>query len=306
MIDKNINYKVFEDILITNSDDESYHKISNFYNKKPFPSYSVNDDKSSILELGDKNLIAKQFKKIIGFNKKVLEVGSGTSQLSNYLAIGNNNKITALDSALNSLLLGKNFSKKNDIHNIQYVQGDLTTKIFQEETFDYIWCNGVLHHTRDPRLGFCEIIKTLKKDGFVLLGLYNKYGRFRTVFRRFVYKYISKKLIPIMDPILRTLYKNKDLNEDKIKAWIQDQYEHPIESLHTFDEVLRWFREENIDFINSIPHCVNEDLLNTSSNNYFLKTDEGNFVSRLYAQFMMLFSSLGSEGGLYIFVGKKK
>ncbi len=39
----------------------------------------------------------------------------------------------------------------------------------------------------------------------------------------------------------------------KKKAWIRDQYLHPVESLHTIDEVLKWFEENNIEFINSIP-----------------------------------------------------
>ena len=32
-----------------------------------------------------------------------------------------------------------------------------------------------------------------------------------------------------------------NLYKDEKKAWIRDQYIHPIESLHTIDEVLKWF-----------------------------------------------------------------
>ena len=45
----------------------------------------------------------------------------------------------------------------------------------------------------------------------------------------------------------------------KIKSWIRDQYEHPVESLHTLDEVLTWFKKNNIEFINSIPSCNLKD-----------------------------------------------
>ena len=38
----------------------------------------------------------------------------------------------------------------------------------------------------------------------------------------------------------------KQLDEDEKKAWIRDQYIHPIESLHTIDEVLKWFNKNNI------------------------------------------------------------
>ena len=56
-----------------------------------------------------------------------------------------------------------------------------------------------------------------------------------------------------MDPYLRSL--DKENSEKKINSWIRDQYEHPVESLHTLDEVLSWFKNNNIEYINSIPKC---------------------------------------------------
>ena len=41
-----------------------------------------------VLQKGNKNLLASQFKKFIGHNKNVLEVGCGTGQLSIYFSIG--------------------------------------------------------------------------------------------------------------------------------------------------------------------------------------------------------------------------
>ena len=60
-----------------------------------------------------------------------------------------------------------------------------------------------------------------------------------------------KRFLNIFDPTLRSLKENK---EEKL-AWIRDQYMHPIERLHTLDEVLKWFKENDINFINSIPSC---------------------------------------------------
>ena len=103
-----------------------------------------------------------------------------------------------------------------------------------DECFDFIWCNGVLHHTKDPYLAFKILIKSIKKNGYVLVGLYNKIGRLRTIFRKYLFKVFGEKVINYLDPTLRNL----KLNEDEKKAWIRDQYIHPIESLHTIDEVL--------------------------------------------------------------------
>ena len=61
------------------------------------------DNKQTILNKGDKNQLAKQFKKFIGLKKKVLEVGCGTGQLANYFSIGTNNQIVGLDPTIYSL-----------------------------------------------------------------------------------------------------------------------------------------------------------------------------------------------------------
>ena len=90
-------------------------------------------------------------------------------------------------------------------------------------------------------------------------------------------------------------------SQDKINAWIRDQYTHPVESTHTFDEVLKWFKMNNIEFINSMPNC---DPF-SKEKNIFEKDGKGNFFKRLLRQILMIFSPYGGEGGLFIFIGKK-
>ena len=109
-------------------------------------------------------------------------MGSGTSQLSNYLAIGSNNKIFALDATFNSLKLGKDFSLGSNIKNVTFVHSDLFSDTFKDAVFDVVWCSGVLHHTKNPYKGFQQILKYLKDDGYVIVGLYNKIFRFKTFF----------------------------------------------------------------------------------------------------------------------------
>ena len=63
--------------------------MTDFYKITPFPNYKDDDNKQTILEKGDRNLLARKFKKFIGFKKKVLEVGCGTGQLSIYFSFVN-------------------------------------------------------------------------------------------------------------------------------------------------------------------------------------------------------------------------
>ena len=68
-----------------------------------------------------------------------------------------------------------------------------------------------------------------------MVGLYNRYSRLRTM----VIKFISKLLIfhnfklfflKNIDLVLKLLNKNKIYNEDKINAWLRDQYFYPHET----------------------------------------------------------------------------
>ena len=49
--------------------DEKTIKVTEFYDEKPFPNYKDDDNKSTILNKGDKNFLANQFKKFIGYKK---------------------------------------------------------------------------------------------------------------------------------------------------------------------------------------------------------------------------------------------
>ena len=290
-------YVLKDNIFCFKITDKSTKEVLNFYKETPFPNYKVDDDKTSILEKGEKNILASQFKKFIGLKKKVLEVGCGTGQLSNYFSIGTNNEIVGLDPTIHSLILAKNFAHKNLISNISFVNADIFDDVLTEEYFDFIWCNGVLHHTKDPYLAFKILIKSLKKDGYVLIGLYNKIGRLRTIFRKYLFKLFGKKVLDFLDPTL----KNLKLNEDEKNAWTRDQYMHPIESLHSIDEVLKWFSKNNIQFVSSIPSSD----FDYDYKNLFDKKSVGSYYSRIINQISMLFNKLGSDGGLFVLIGKK-
>ena len=286
-----------DDILSYPVTDNQTKKITDFYKITPFPNYKTNDDRGTILEKGNKNTLARQFKKYIGSNKTILEVGCGTGQLSIYFAIGTNNKIVSLDPTFASINLAKDFAKKNYVSNISFLNVDIFDDVLSDECFDFIWCNGVLHHTKDPYLAFKTSIKSLKKKGYILIGLYNRFGRLRTIIRKYLGKIFGVKIFKIFDPTLRKL----KLNEEEKNAWIRDQYFHPIESLHTIDEVLKWFRENNIEFISSIPSSD----FDYDYNDIFEKKSKGTFYSRIINQISMIFNQLGSDGGLFILIGRK-
>ena len=280
--------------------DAETKKVTEFYKITPFPNYKDNDDKQSILEKGNKNLLAQKFKNFIGFKKNVLEVGCGTGQLSIYFSLSTNNRIVGFDPTIQSLNLAKDFALKNEISNIEFVNADIFDDVLVDNYFDFVWCNGVLHHTKDPYKAFQIVARSLKNEGYILVGLYNKFGRFRTILRKYLSKIFGLRFLEFFDPTL----KNLKISDEERKSWIKDQYFHPIESLHTLDEVLEWFDNNDIEYINSIPSCDFE--FTQDYDDLFKKNSVGSFYSRIINQFSMIFNRLGSDGGLFVVIGKKK
>tara|TARA_B100000886_G_scaffold322196_1_gene265020 strand:- start:542 stop:1438 length:897 start_codon:yes stop_codon:yes gene_type:complete len=285
-----------EEIFKYDIRDPDAKKIINFYNKHPFPNYKKDENITDLIFNTKDNIFIKELIKLCDKRKRIAEFGSGTSQLSNVLASRTNSYYFALDATLNSLKLGKDFAKRNYLKNISFINADIFDKVFKKEVFDVIISNGVLHHTKNPYLGFVNILDTLKKDGYIIIGLYNFYGRIKNYIYKIIYRIFGFKIVKFVDPILK---KKKD---DQIIAWLEDQFNHPIETTHTFDEVLKWFKKNDIEFISSIPNLSLFD----KSKFEIKKRGTSVYITRFMSQFKNIFNSFGSDGGLFIMVGKKR
>jgi hypothetical protein len=88
----------------------------------------------------------------------------------------------------------------------------------------------------------------------------------------------------------------------KKNSWIKDQYYHPYETTHTFDEILELYELYNIDPLISIPSF---DLKPIDYSHIFRQQPRGNLFTRLIAQISMIFTKHGDDGGLFITFGRK-
>jgi 2-polyprenyl-3-methyl-5-hydroxy-6-metoxy-1,4-benzoquinol methylase len=270
--------------------------VREFYTEAPFPNYNDFDDVATFVKRAERSVFAAKLRSEIPINSKVLEVGCGTGQLSNFLAATTMSHIYATDLTPASLHLGAAFARRNHIHGIKFLQMNLFRPCIRPRSMDLVISNGVLHHTYDTRKAFRSIAGLVKPGGHILVGLYNKIGRLRTDFRRLLYKRFGESVL-FLDPHLRN-----ELSAEKRRAWIQDQYLHPQERKHTMSEVLRWFREDGFSFVTSLPAIGDAGQ---ASGKLFTPHDQGTPLDRLTAQSGMLFSSLGGEGGLFIMIGRK-
>jgi len=271
--------------------------VKQFYEKMPFPDYDDIDSISSLVEKSEKGFYAKFLNEQIPFNAKVLEVGCGTGQLTNYLSLASR-EVVGTDMCLNSLRLAENFRKINNLNNAKIFQMNLFNPVFLEKSFDLVICQGVLHHTSDPYGGFKSIQNLVRPGGFIIIGLYNWYGRLITDFRRFIFNLTNDKY-KFLDPRL----KNDDRGERKRNSWFNDQYKHPHESKHTISEVLKWFDNNNFNFVNAIPK-VKPFTPITINEKLFKKSSKGHILHHLLSQIGTIKSGY-NEGGLFLMIGKK-
>ena len=286
------------DFFVDNVEKLSFTQ-SNFYNEIKFPNYDKIDDFGSLLDKSEDSIFFKKLDEEIDMFSNILEVGCGTGQLSLFLS-RYQRQIFSIDLSIKSLEMGENFRKKNNIKNLFFLKMNLFNLFFAKEFFDVIISNGVLHHTKNPKLAFIELTKYLKKGGYIVIGLYHRYGRIYNKITKFLintfgnsFKFLDKKIL------------DKNYSEEKRFAWFMDQYKNPKESTHTFAEVLKWFNDADIEFISSIPFSFPNNSLH---NRKLFEKNKNNLKFKMLAnEIIQCFSPQQiKEGGFFIMVGKKK
>ena len=268
-----------------------------FYEENPFPNYDDFDSKESLAEKARQGIFARLLDEQIPGGAKVLECGCGTGQLSNFLGMRWNRAVFGTDLCLNSLRLAKGFRDRCDIKNAAFVQQNLFRPAFRDESFDLVICNGVLHHTSDPRGGFRSISRLVKHGRFIIIGLYNTVGRLSADLRRFLFRATGDRLLFLDDHM-----RNRKYNQARKRAWFLDQYKHPHESKHSYSEVLEWLEADGFEFLFSVPKIEPGPF--TADEKIFAPHDKGTRASRFVAEIGLALRR-GDSGGLFMMVGRK-
>jgi carbamoyltransferase len=272
--------------------------VKQFYEEHPFPNYDDHDSLRSIISKSRRGVYARLLGEQIPYNARVLEVGCGTGQLTNFLGVGCRT-VVGTDLCMNSLRLADKFRREHGLDRVRFVQMNLFRPALRQEQYDVVLCNGVLHHTSDPRGGFRSIARLVRPGGHIVIGLYNKYGRLLLDSRRVIFRLTGGRFQWI-DPYLRTTR----MSEGKRDAWFADQYLHPHESKHTMGEVLDWFDESGFDFVNAVPKTRARDRFSTEER-LFEPAERGTAVDHALAQAKLFFTG-SREGGFYIMIARKR
>ncbi len=88
----------------------------------------------------------------------------------------------------------------------------------------------------------------------------------------------------------------------KARIWIKDQYFNPHETWHSLDEVLGWFDDNGVEYLNCSP-----PILGTGGEGapaLFDETDPGTAYQRVITQLSWI-GTIAREGALFDVIGRK-
>ena len=271
--------------------------VKSFYEAHPFPGYDESDTAQTMVEEARAGIYARQLGEQIPFNGRVLEVGCGTGQLSNYLGIAARTQFGA-DLCLNSLRLAEGFRSRQRLNHVRLVQMNLFKPCFAPGSFDVVLCNGVLLTTSDPEGGFRSIARLVKPGGHIVIGSYNTWGRLGVDARRVFFRLTGGRMRWV-DPYIRKVR----MSPEKEDAWFHDQYLHPNETKQSMGEILGWFDRAGIEFVNAVPKTTPWESY-TEGEQLFAQAARGGKFERALVQLQMIKTG-NQEGGFFIMIGRK-
>ncbi len=141
-------------------------------------------------------------------NKLVLDAGCGTG------------RHTAISAKFGAETIGIDLSQSvevaykvtRNIPKAHIIQADIYNLPFKENTFDFIYCIGVLHHLPEPEKGFQSLVRTAKKNGLIHSWVYGREGN---------------TLLTIMDPIRKHIISKLPLWTINMLAYIITLFSYP-------------------------------------------------------------------------------
>lgn len=184
-------------------------------------------------------------------NKRIVDYGCGNGRYTQAIAKLSSKQFSGHNNLGKPLILGYDKSKKNILtariknrfSNVKYKLGDVNQNNLPKESFDIVFCNGVLHHTGNISLGLRQIYKILKSDGICIIYLSSTDGikwycieAFRKILKSYDKIHFFKSLV------------NLNLNFNKI-FYLMDHIFVKYNHLTTKKEVENLFKSSNFKII---------------------------------------------------------
>ncbi len=265
--------------------------VEEFYTANPFPGYAPGDDGPTLIDRSRRAPFLVALDRAIGPEVTLVDCGCGTGQLAAFLALsGPRRRVIGVDGCRESLKNADWFRERARIRNLQLVRGDLFDLPVPEGQFEVVISRGVVHHTPDPDRAIECVARRVAPGGVLLLGFYETMGRFLHCARRALGKVVGRE-VRFLDPVLR----RGDLDEDKKRIWIADQYRHPLEHILPLPHVVKVCEQLGLRWVRSIPPT-------TTGANLFEPTAKPSAAGMFAMRFGWLVRGLNDQDAGLVFV----
>lgn len=227
-------------------------EVEDFYTDSPFPGYAPGDTAATLLDRSRRSSFLRALDEAVPADGRFLSVGCGTAQVPAFLALaGPRRKVVGVDGCAASLGVADGFASRVGIPNLQLVRGDLFDLPLEPESYDVVSCRGVVHHTPEPWRATDCVARCVAPGGILLLGYYETMGRAWHGVRQWIANRRGKPAKPVwfMDSVLR----RRDLDAEKKRIWIEDQYRHPLERWMATPRVLSHLGKQGFRYVRTVP-----------------------------------------------------
>jgi len=183
-------------------------------------------------------------------NKKILDAGCGSGRLTKSI------------SRYSKKVYGVDLITLPKSKNLKFIKANIMSLPFDNSFFDIVYCEGVLHHTPDPKKAFMELARVNKERLYIMVySKRNIFMLFRKYFMIYKYPYSIIRLISLIFALLSYipinvlnyfLKYNREFTIKSLDFFIFDYLSPQYQSVHNFEEIKKWYQEAGYNTILSI------------------------------------------------------
>ena len=178
--------------------------------------------------------------------KRCLDAGCGSGRAVRSMLKAGAAHVDAIDIGDDCVL---NTSRRNasDANRLTVTQGSVLELPYADDSFDFVHCDGVLHHTTDPFKGLLELKRVAKPGAPIFFGLYGAGGLLN------VGIYSARYLNQII-PRATAIKVLSIFTSDPIKHYVfLDPMYVPIRERYRPSEIEEWARKASLVELRRVP-----------------------------------------------------